>query len=129
MSLNLTVRKNVRRDISCLKVTKPRLSCSKKKPQKIKVIEHVLADVEDEFNWTQENEFVGIKVAKYYGKGKKRKWYSGVVTKYAPPSNDCKKDQLYHICFEDEDESDWEEDAFQFGAALGAIYSYEKMYL
>jgi hypothetical protein len=43
---------------------------------------------------------------------KKSKIFYGTVTKYAPPSKPKKKDQLYHIQWEDGDEQDFDEQEY-----------------
>ena len=58
--------------------------------------------------WLLKSVFIGIEVCAYFN----NKLFDGVVTMYIPESKPGKKDQLYHILWEDYDEEDYDEQQF-----------------
>lgn len=62
----------------------------------------------DTDEWTTEHESVGTKVAAVFKVRGKSKIYQGEVVRYCPPTAAGKKDQLYHVRWEDSDEEDYE---------------------
>jgi hypothetical protein len=71
---------------------------------------------------------IGAKVAGYFQAGTKgqRKLFFGEVTKFAPPSfnlaegGKANNDQFYHVCWEDGDEEDYDQQQYEEGLSLFA---------
>jgi hypothetical protein len=66
----------------------------------------------EEKGWIFDHPSVMTKVADYFHTGKKRKLFTGEVTRFLPESSEGAKDQLYHVVFEDEDEQDYNDDEY-----------------
>lgn len=71
--------------------------------------------------WLKDHASVGTKVAAYFplpSMRKKRRVFTGRVTKFSPPSNAEEGDQLYHVVWEDGDEEDYDEQQLVEGKRL-----------
>jgi hypothetical protein len=79
--------------------------------RKIKEKPEVLVD--DQIIWVDDHPSVGTRIGKLFGLKKERRLYEGAVTKYGLPSKKGKRDHLYHIRFDDGDECDWGQTAFE----------------
>jgi hypothetical protein len=90
--------------------------------EEVEVAEEESSEDEEEPEWiTADHPIIGKQVANIFQVSddenpsalpKKSKIFYGTVTKYAPPSKPKKKDQLYHIQWEDGDEQDFDEQEY-----------------
>jgi hypothetical protein len=84
-----------------------------------KGVELFIAHFTEDIQWVTDHPSVGKKVAAYFTlSAKKKKLFFGEVKKYGPPSEPEKRDQLYHVVWDDGDEEDYDEDDFQAGCQL-----------
>lgn len=75
----------------------------------------------DKIRWTETHESIGTNVAARFfptQSQKRGRIYFGVVKQFAPESSSGKKDQLYHIVWQDGDEQDYDEEELAAGKAL-----------